>query len=193
MERNLLADDDPGNDPPATLAAELAGPHLRGGELPVTGAVTAVGRPELAWLAEVLWGPTPGSSCWWAARCPAGSRPPSGGGPARPAAAAGAGAAGLEPGRRRGVRQYSDGMTQRAPLAKAAVGLALRSGALPCWLRRRGLVVAAGVAEDPCSATTSRPPSAAPTWRPRSCSAPSGPTASRWSSSSAATAGRWAT
>ena len=24
MERNLLADDDPGNDPPATLAAELA-------------------------------------------------------------------------------------------------------------------------------------------------------------------------
>jgi hypothetical protein len=41
------------------------------------------------------------------------------------------------------VRQYSDGMTQRARLAKAAVGLALRSGALPLWLRRRGLVVAA--------------------------------------------------
>ena len=41
------------------------------------------------------------------------------------------------------VRQYSDGMTQRARLAKAAVGLALASGALPWWLRRRGLVVAA--------------------------------------------------
>ena len=41
------------------------------------------------------------------------------------------------------VRQYSDGMTQRARLAKAAAGLALASGALPWWLRRRGLVVAA--------------------------------------------------
>ena len=57
------------------------------------------------------------------------------------------------------VRQYSDGMTQRARLAKAAVGLALRSGALPLWLRRRGLVVAAaGPAEGSCSATTSRRP-----------------------------------
>jgi hypothetical protein len=34
-------------------------------------------------------------------------------------------------------------MTQRARLAKAAVALALRSGALPWWLRRRGQVVAA--------------------------------------------------
>jgi hypothetical protein len=41
------------------------------------------------------------------------------------------------------VRQYSDGMTQRARLAKAAVGLALASGAVQWGLARRGQVVAA--------------------------------------------------
>jgi hypothetical protein len=41
------------------------------------------------------------------------------------------------------VRQYSDGMTQRARLAKAAVGLGLASGAVQWGLARRGRVVAA--------------------------------------------------
>jgi hypothetical protein len=99
---------------------------------------------ELAWLAEVLWGPTPGVELVVGGPVPGGvpasqrwgvlpdlSRPrvlvPL---TSRRAAAV-------------AVRQYSDGMTQRARLAKAAVGLALASGALPWWLRRRGLVAAA--------------------------------------------------
>ena len=100
--------------------------------------------PELAWLAEVLWGPTPGVELLVGGKVPAevpasqqwGALP----GLARPRVlvplASNRAAA-------EAVRQYSDGMTQRARLAKAAVGLALRSGALPGWLRRRGLVVAA--------------------------------------------------
>ena len=98
---------------------------------------------ELAWLAEVLWGPTPEVEVV-VGRVPAGvpasqrwgvlpdlRRP-------RVLVPLSSGRAAAE-----AVRQYSDGMTQRARLAKAAVGLALASGALPWWLRRRGLVVAA--------------------------------------------------
>ncbi|HEV8425216.1 MAG TPA: hypothetical protein VGS14_08515 [Actinomycetes bacterium] len=102
------------------------------------GAGRRGGARELEWLAEVLWGPNPGvevvvgvpSSLGWGVLpdlrrprvlVPLTSR----------RAAAGA------------VRQYSDGMTQRARLAKAAVGLGLRSGALQWWLRRRGLLVGA--------------------------------------------------
>ncbi|HEV3495545.1 MAG TPA: hypothetical protein VHA34_04245, partial [Actinomycetes bacterium] len=111
---------------------------------PVTGAPAAAGSPELAWLAEVLWGPTPEVEVVVGAAVPAGV----------PAAQRW----GVLPGLRRprvlvpltsgraaaeAVRQYSDGMTQRARLAKAAVALALGSGALPWWLRRRGQVVAA--------------------------------------------------
>ena len=145
MERNLLADDDPGNDPPATLAAELAAARTcDGGELPMSGAATEVRRPELEWLAEVLWGPDSGVELVVGGRVPAGvpasqrwgvlpdlRRP-------RVLVPLSSGRAAAE-----AVRQYSDGMTQRARLAKAAVGLALASGALPWWLRRRGLVVAA--------------------------------------------------
>jgi hypothetical protein len=96
---------------------------------------------ELDWLAEVLWGPTPEVELV-VGPLPAGFRPLGGWGVlpdlrrprvlvplgSRRAAAA-------------SVRQYSDGMTQRARLAKAAVGLALGSGALPWLLRRRGQVV----------------------------------------------------
>jgi hypothetical protein len=98
---------------------------------------------ELAWLAEVLWGPAPEVEVV-VGRVPAGvpasqrwgvlpdlRRP-------RVLVPLSSGRAAAE-----AVRQYSDGMTQRARLAKAAVGLALASGALPWWLRRRGLVVAA--------------------------------------------------
>jgi hypothetical protein len=110
---------------------------------PTTDAPARGSAPELEWLAEVLWGPTPGVELVVGR------------------AAAGAPASqrwGVLPDLRRprvlvplasrraaaeAVRQYSDGMTQRARLAKAAVGLALGSGALPLWLRRRGLVVAA--------------------------------------------------
>ena len=98
---------------------------------------------ELAWLAEVLWGPAqevevvvgrvpagvPASQRWGV--LPDLRRP-------RVLVPLSSGRAAAE-----AVRQYSDGMTQRARLAKAAVGLALASGALPWWLRRRGLVVAA--------------------------------------------------
>jgi hypothetical protein len=100
---------------------------------------------ELEWLAEVLWGPTPDVELVVGAP-PPGFRPLDGWGVlpdlrrprllvplASPRAAAAS------------VRQYSDGMTQRARLAKAAVGLGLRSGALPWLLRRRGQVVHAGV------------------------------------------------
>jgi hypothetical protein len=98
---------------------------------------------ELAWLAEVLWGPT-GAELLVGGQVPAGvpadrrwgalpdlSRP-------RVLVPLASNRVAAE-----AVRQYSDGMTQRARLAKAAAGLALRSGALPWWLRRRGLVVAA--------------------------------------------------
>ena len=104
---------------------------------PVTGS------RELEWLAEVLWGPTPGVELVVGsvpAGVPATQRwgvLPSLGTPRVLVPLASSRAAA------EAVRQYSDGMTQRARLAKAAVGLALRSGALPLWLRRRGLVVAA--------------------------------------------------
>jgi hypothetical protein len=99
--------------------------------------------PELAWLAEVLWGPTPEVELVVGAEpeaAPAAQRWGALPDLARPRVlvplASNRAAA-------EAVRQYSDGMTQRARLAKAAVGLALRSGALPWWLRRRGRVVAA--------------------------------------------------
>jgi hypothetical protein len=96
---------------------------------------------ELDWLAEVLWGPTPEVELV-VGTAPAGARAQAGWGvlpdlhhprvlvplASRRAAA-------------EAVRQYSDGMTQRARLSKAAVALGLRSGALQWWLRRRGLVV----------------------------------------------------
>ena len=105
--------------------------------LPVRERVPGGGE-ELAWLAEVLWGPTPEVEVVVGGGVP---------GPGVPALAWG-----VLPDRRRprvlvplasrraaaeAVRQYSDGMTQRARLAKAAVGLGLRGGALQWWLRRR--------------------------------------------------------
>jgi hypothetical protein len=107
----------------------------------VAGAPAKGGIRELEWLAEVLWGPTPEVEVVV--------------GPA-PATVADGPRWGVLPDLRRprvlvplasrraaaeAVRQYSDGMTQRARLAKAAVGLALETGALQWWLRRRGLVV----------------------------------------------------
>lgn len=100
---------------------------------------------ELEWLAEVLWGPTPGVELV-VGLVPPGFRRLDGWGvlpdlrrprvlvplASRRAAAA-------------SVRQYSDGMTQRARLAKAAVAAGLRSGALQWLLRRRRLVVHAGM------------------------------------------------
>jgi hypothetical protein len=100
---------------------------------------------ELEWLAEVLWGPTPGVELV-VGLVPPGFRRLHGWGvlpdlrrprvlvplASRRAAAA-------------SVRQYSDGMTQRARLAKAAVAAGLRSGALQWLLRRRRLVVHAGM------------------------------------------------
>jgi hypothetical protein len=108
------------------------------------GSRLLVAAPELAWLAEVLWGPTPGVELVVGDQVPAGV----------PASQRWGALPGLTRPRvlvplasnraaAEAVRQYSDGMTQRARLAKAAAGLALRSGALPAWLRRRGLVVAA--------------------------------------------------
>jgi hypothetical protein len=109
----------------------------------VTGAPAARPR-ELEWLAEVLWGPTPEVELLVGGRVPAGV----------PASQRW----GVLPDLRRprvlvplasrraaaeAVRQYSDGMTQRARLAKAAVGLGLAGGAVQWALRRRGLVVAA--------------------------------------------------
>jgi hypothetical protein len=99
---------------------------------------------ELQWLAEVLWGPTPGVELV-VGLLPSGFRRLDGWVvlpdlrhprvlvplASRRAAAA-------------SVRQYSDGMTRRARLAKAAVGTALRSGALQ-WLLRRRQVVHAGM------------------------------------------------
>ena len=107
------------------------------------GVTAGTGPPELAWLAEVLWGPTPEVEVV-VGRVPAGApaaqrwaalpdlRRPRVLVPLAPARAAAT-----------AVRQYSDGMTQRARLAKAAVGLGLRSGAVLAWLRARGQVVAA--------------------------------------------------
>jgi hypothetical protein len=100
---------------------------------------------ELQWLAEVLWGPTPGVELV-VGLLPSGFRRLDGWVvlpdlrhprvlvplASRRAAAA-------------SVRQYSDGMTRRARLAKAAVGTALRSGALQWLLRRRRQVVHAGM------------------------------------------------
>jgi len=100
---------------------------------------------ELEWLAEVLWGPTPGVELV-VGLVPSGFRRLDGWVvlpdlrhprvlvplASRRAATA-------------SVRQYSDGMTQRARLAKAAVGAGLRSGALQWLLRRRRLVVHAGM------------------------------------------------
>jgi hypothetical protein len=101
-------------------------------------------RPEeLAWLAEVLWGPTP------EVELVVGERPPAGVPALRwavlpdlrrprvlvPLASRRAAA--------EAVRQYSDGMTQRARLAKAAVGLGLACGAVQWGLGRRGQVVTA--------------------------------------------------
>jgi hypothetical protein len=98
---------------------------------------------ELAWLAEVLWGPTPGVEVV-VGRLPAGAPAsqrwgvlPGLGRPrllvplASPRAAAAA------------VGQDSDAMTGPARLARAVVALGLRSGAVGSFLRRRGLVVAA--------------------------------------------------
>ena len=65
-------------------------------------AATELRRPELAWLAEVLWGPTPEVEWWWAAGPRRGAGVPAVGGASRPAPPAGAGAAGLGAGRRRG-------------------------------------------------------------------------------------------
>jgi hypothetical protein len=100
---------------------------------------------ELEWLAEVLWGPTPGVELV-VGLVPSGFRRVDGWVvlpdlrrprvlvplASRRAAAA-------------SVRQYSDGMTQRARLAKAAVGVGLRSGAVQWLLRRRRQVVHAGM------------------------------------------------
>jgi hypothetical protein len=102
-------------------------------------------QAELEWLAEVLWGPTHGVElvvglvphgfrrldAWVVlpdlrhpkVLVPLASR--------RAAAAS--------------MRQYSDGMTRRARLAKAAAGAALRSGAPQWLLRRRRQVVHAGM------------------------------------------------
>jgi len=125
---------------------------MQGGELPmspldtppaVAGVPAKARARELEWLAEVLWGPTPEVQVVV--------------GPVPPTVAEGP-RWGVLPDLRRprvlvplasrraaaeAVRQYSDGMTQRARLAKAAVGLGLRSGALQWWLRRRGLVLRA--------------------------------------------------
>jgi hypothetical protein len=113
------------------------------------GAPAAAGPPELAWLAEVLWGPTPAVEVVVGRPAPAGTpgaqrwavlpdlRHPRVLVPLASRRAAG-----------EAVRQYSDGMTQRARLAKAAVGLGLRTGAVQWWLGRRGrLVAAAGPVE----------------------------------------------
>jgi Phosphotransferase enzyme family len=108
----------------------------------VVGAAVGGGPRELEWLAEVLWGPSPGVEVVVGGPAPDGA-----GAFARwgvlpalshprvlvPLASRRAAA--------EAVRQYSDGMTQRARLAKAAVGLGLRSGALQWWLGRRGLLV----------------------------------------------------
>jgi hypothetical protein len=105
----------------------------------------AEGLGEIEWLAEVLWGPTPSVKVV-VGGVPPGFRPLDGWGvlpdlhrprllvplASRPAAAA-------------SVRHYGDDMTQRARLAKAAVGLGLRSGVLQWLLRHRGLVVHAGL------------------------------------------------
>jgi hypothetical protein len=113
------------------------------------GASATAGPSELAWLAELLWGPTPAVEVVVGRPAPAGTP-----GPQRwavlpdlrrprvlvPLASRRAAA--------EAVRQYSDGMTQRARLAKAAVGLGLRGGAVQWWLGRRGrLVAAAGPVE----------------------------------------------
>jgi hypothetical protein len=113
------------------------------------GGRLLVGRQgELEWLAEVLWGPTHGVELvvglvphgfrqldsWMV--LPDLRRPKV----LVPLASRRAAAASM--------RQYSDGMTRRARLAKAAVGAALRSGALQ-WLLRRRQVVHVGMLDPP--------------------------------------------
>jgi hypothetical protein len=131
----------------------MGGPRRAGGELaavPTTlGLPPGAGAPELVWLAEVLWGPTPGVEVVVGRAAPPGT--PGGQRWAVlpdlrrprvlvPLASRRAAAA--------AVRQYSDGMTRRARLAKAAVGLGLRAGAVQWWLGRRGrLLAAAGPVE----------------------------------------------
>jgi hypothetical protein len=137
----------PGTDPPAPRPGPPEGERSSPPDgLPGPVHTPASPHPlpaELDWLVEVLWGPTPEVEVV-VGQVPAGvpasqrwgvlpdlRRP-------RVLVPLSSGRAAAE-----AVRQYSDGMTQRARLAKAAVGLALASGALPWWLRRRGLVVAA--------------------------------------------------
>jgi hypothetical protein len=125
----------------------------------VTGIQTNGGprQDELDWLREVLWGPTPDVEVLVGREAPAGFRSlaewailPDRRHPKilvplvsrRTAAAA--------------VGQYSDGMTHRARLAKAAVGLGLRSGAVQWALRRRGSVLRAGASAAPLAAVASR-------------------------------------
>jgi hypothetical protein len=115
----------------------------------VTGvrAAGAQRQEELEWLREVLWGPTPDVQVVVGRDLPAGFRPLA--------------EWAILPDRRRprvlvplasrrtaavAVRQYSDGMTQRARLAKALVGLGLRSGGPQRLLARRGSVLRAGAA-----------------------------------------------
>jgi hypothetical protein len=102
-------------------------------------------QDELEWLRQVLWGPTPRVEVQIGRDAPAGFRSLA--------------EWGILPDRRRprvlvplesrraaaaAVRQYSDGMTQRARLTKALVGVGLRSGALQRLLRRRGSVLRVG-------------------------------------------------
>jgi hypothetical protein len=105
-------------------------------------APAATRAEELAWLAEVLWGPTPevelvvgeppaGTAAQRWAVLPDLRRP-------RVLVPLASRRAAAE-----AVRQYSDGMTHRARLAKAVVGLGLASGAVQWGLARRGRVVAA--------------------------------------------------
>jgi hypothetical protein len=121
----------------------------------VTGVRATGGQrqDELRWLRDVLWGPTPDVEVVVGRDAPAGFRPlaewvilPDRRRPrvlvplaSRRAAAA-------------AVRQYSDGMTQRARLTKALVGLGLRSGGLQRVLRRRGSLLRVGAGGAPVDA-----------------------------------------
>jgi hypothetical protein len=109
----------------------------------------AAARPagELAWVAEVLWGPTPWLQPVLGNGGPPGFRPLAAWavlpGPGRPRllvplASRRAAAAAL--------RQYNDAMPLRARLAKALVGAGLRSGAPQRLLAARGSVLRVGPA-----------------------------------------------
>jgi hypothetical protein len=121
----------------------------------VTGVRAAGGQrqDELEWLREVLWGPTPAVEVVVGRDVPAGFQPlaewailPDRRRPRVlvPLASKRAAAA--------AVRQYSDGMTQRARLTKALVGLGLRSGGPQRLLTRRGSVLRAGAGGAPAAA-----------------------------------------